>query len=59
MTELIAIRTQAIYSLIELLNHPVLFQREFAAYIFQPLTREFWIVWLQKNEAGRLFAVLA
>lgn len=46
-----------IYLLIRYTNHLILFHREFAAYIFQPLTPEFWIVWVQKNRGCILFAV--
>jgi hypothetical protein len=37
--------------------HLIPFHREFAAYIFQPLTLEFWIVWVLKNKGCMLFAV--
>src|SRR6185437_3320659 len=38
-------------------NHLILFPREFVAYIFQPSTLESWIVSLQKNRGDILFAV--
>jgi len=44
---------------IESANHLVPFHREFAAHIFQPLTPEFWIVWVRKNKDCMLFAVSA
>ena len=40
----------------EYTNHLIPFHWEFAAYIFQPLTLEFWIVWVQKNKECMLFA---
>jgi len=40
------------------INHLIPFHREFEVTIFQSLTPEFWIVWLQKNKEGRLFAFL-
>src|SRR5438552_2694156 len=40
-------------------NHSIPCSGEFAAYIFQPLTLEFWIVWLQKNKGCILFAAPA
>jgi len=53
-----AIPVLIIYFPIKCINHLIPFHREFAAYSFQPLTPEFWIVWVQKNEEGKLFAVL-
>ena len=41
------------------ISHSILFHREFAAHIFEPLTPWFWIVWLQKNKGCILFAVPA
>src|SRR5690349_9941724 len=38
-------------------NHSIPFHQEFAAYIFQSWTPGFWLVWLQKNKGGILFAV--
>jgi hypothetical protein len=35
-----------IYFLIEYPNHLIPFRPEYAANIFQPLTLEFWIVWV-------------
>ena len=40
-------------------DHLIPFHWEFAAYIFQPLTPGFWIVWVQKNKECMLFAVPA
>jgi len=38
-------------------DHSIPFPWEFAAYIFQPWTPGFWIVWVQKNKGCILFAV--
>ncbi len=48
-----------IYFLIECTNHLIPFHREFGQCIFQPLPREFWIVWAGKNNIGIVFAVPA
>jgi sigma-54 dependent transcriptional regulator, acetoin dehydrogenase operon transcriptional activator AcoR len=40
-------------------DHLIPFHCEFAAYIFQPSTPEFCIVWVQKNKECMLFAVPA
>jgi hypothetical protein len=40
-------------------DHLIPFHSEFAAYTFQPLTPEFWIVWVQKNKKCMIFAVPA
>src|SRR5258706_15429453 len=40
-------------------NHLIPFHSESAAYIVQPLAREFWIVWPRKNKGCSLFGVTA